>query len=198
MVTNTLIMPTLPFFDHMHLEDGSVAQTHEIMGWSVDNFKKTPHGVCDPKARNGDFGLNSAKYIVETKDKSEWAYQVFKTNAIALEQGLRWPMQAEIMGYVIDDRSPFDITRDCYIYLITCAVFLGLPHYIKRLKIPRRLFNPCVFAWRKYLITGNRIYYAIYRTGIWFNGLLPQKEYVRQLNRFMEMAVDLKREQCGG
>jgi hypothetical protein len=128
------------------------------MTWS--DFIKTPYGVYIPGTHweNGDFSINTFRYIIDTKDKSPWAKHVFKVNAIALQSGCRWPDAAYALGYVTDDRPQTSVTRDSYVYCFCAAVFLDDRQWIEDIPIPFRLYRPPVWSWRNYLIKGEAKY----------------------------------------
>lgn len=168
-------------------------------------FIKTPYGVYDPTRRNGDFGINTFRYIIDTKDRSKWAYDAFIYCDIALCEGKRWPNKAFELGYVTDDRSQFSVTRDCYVYHACCVKHLGMGSLWLRLaKPPIRIYRPSVWSWRKYLITGEAKYkrrYEFWETisikigvhrenGKWKWGL---PEFAIRMSRYMAEAANSQR-----
>lgn len=119
--------------------------------WLIENFEKTDCGVFDTRywVENGDWEINFCRYIMDTNDKSEWAYDVFEINALALVDGYRWP---ECAIKYVTGRKRTDVTRDSYTYLYVCAIFLDRLQFIEWAKPPLRLYIPVFWAWRRYLI----------------------------------------------
>jgi hypothetical protein len=139
--------------------------------------------------------------IIDTNDKSEWAYQVFKVNAIALQSGCRWPDAAYALGYVTDDRPQDSVTRDCYVYCFCAAVFLYCREWIEDIPIPLRLYRASVWSCRNYLITGEAKYKRRYefweRISIKIalhkeNGKIKWglPEYAKRMSRYMSEAAN--------
>ena len=162
------------------------------MSWSIDNFVKTPYGVRDAREwiGNGDWSINTFKFIVQTNDKSVWARTAFNICWTALENGCRWPDAPFAMGWITADQSQERVSRDCYQYAYECALFLGYPNKIKKLKIPFKLYRPTVWAWRRYLITQKKKHLNRYLFWEWLLIRWPRREYAAELVRCRCRAAD--------
>ena len=82
-------------------------------------------------------------------------------------------------------RPQNDLTRDPFIAFFTAVTLRD--NIISTITIPWYLFNPGVWTWRRYLITGK---------GLWLYYFLtlnyPKQDYCQRLRKYMDMAVELK------
>jgi hypothetical protein len=161
--------------------------------WSVDNFHKTPWGVHDVREsrKNGDWSINTWKYIVETEDRTRWAKKAFMCCHIALCDGRRWPDAPYAAEMITQDaKKQTKLTRDCFIYHHACAIYLhpDLEFLVSDVKVPWTLYRPEFHAWRRALL-GKRNCYKFWRkvTPIW-----PWTHwYVTELQRYMDDTYNL-------
>jgi len=168
--------------------------------WEKDLYGEDVNG-------KGDLFPNTCRKIADDKDKSEWARRSLLYTRIFLKQGLRWPnrMWQKIDAntrirwrwsqlckwlYLVSKvkyRSQNSITRDPWIYFIVACVVTGNERYMDDIKPPWYLFNPGVWTWRRYLITGK---------GLWLYYFLtlnyPKLDYTIRLRKYMDMAVEIK------
>ena len=157
---------------------------HVVM-WDINNFEKTPYGVRDIRIEqgNGDWSINSFKYLIEADCFDTWGWVSFQFCANALKAGKRWPDLAT--KYVTADRKQTDVTRDCYVYCYACAVRFG--YGIEDVKPPLRLYRPSFWAWRRKLLGKPNLYRFwrwVEKPTEWFHPW-----YVEEMNRYMEMTL---------
>ena len=164
------------------------------MSWNVNDFYRKGYFYIsrDPNAGQGDLLYNTCRVIIEKQERDEWTEQAHFRIALCLAQGKRWP---DYMSHLITTTThrQDQMSRDPYILFYTLSLYLGFVEYIEGIPIPWKLFNVGVFSWRRHLVTGSRACYALYRASVFLNGLLPQPSYVKELNRFMAMAVEMKK-----
>ena len=158
----------------------------------------------------GDCIANTMRKIIQDKDKSEWAYEALLKCWGLLAAGRRWPT---ILDHENDAKNQIDrywsklwhrlgkrkhekhrpagsLTRDPYIYVFTCAVFLDRIQLIEQLRIKWWLYRPGVFAWRRYLIRRTVWNYFWWKVGT--INILKRPDYVYQLREMMELAVAMR------
>jgi hypothetical protein len=153
----------------------------------LKNFIKVDCGVVDIRAsqKNGDFSINSCWYIMETEDRSPWAYRVFELIADALSYGKRWPDMAS--QHITDTRSQYSVTRDSYIYFYSCSVHLNRMIFVEIIKPPLRLYTPEVWAWRRALLHKPNLF-KFWR---WITPVRKkQADYVHEMQRLMDQAYE--------
>lgn len=169
----------------------------DVYGYSIDS--------------KGDLIFNSCANIIDDKDGSDWAAMALILCKGLLQDGVRWP---NTMNQPCDARTRLrwrwsqlcfktkivkkvkyrpqrSITRDPFIVLYT-AYMINNPfsiYHIRKTPMPRRLFTPGVWAWRKYLITGSDLSFRIYNL-FRYRG---KRDYVVRLQKYMDLAVKINR-----
>jgi len=163
--------------------------------WSKDNFVKHGYFYIDPNSGNGDLIYNTCRMIVETRDNSPWALDALDVCRWCLTYRIRWPNKISRL-ITSTTHTQEDITRDPYIaYHTALFVFhdlnpvFGEPEDYDFIMPPWYLWRPNVWGWIRYLKKGGRWHYFWYRTGTWIK---PRKQYVKDLDRLMELAIQLK------
>ena len=134
---------------------------------------------------NGDLLYNTARKIIETDDKSEWAQSSLEAIFRCLNDGKRWP---DTMSDKITTKNhkQTDMTQDPWILAYCCAVHLDRYDLIEKYKPNIKIFNlPDKWAWRRALL-GKPNIYGLFRK-ITPYGLLQDFVYV--FYGFMERAV---------
>ena len=112
-------------------------------------------------------------------------YDMLRAVADCLLQRRRWPVeldQPEDKNY----RSVKGMTRDPYIMFYCAAHLLNRRQFIDAVKMPWYLYRPNVWAWRRYLITGEEKYKRKYE--FWQKISLRFKHPVYALNLAAWMA----------
>lgn len=134
---------------------------------------------------NGDLLYNTARKILETDDKSEWAYDSLEAVFNSLDKGKRWPddMSEKI---TTTNHKQTDMTQDPWIMAYCCAVHLDRYDMIKMYKPGIKTFNlPDKWAWRRALLGKSNMYWLYRRITPY--GLLQDFVYV--FYGFMERAA---------
>jgi hypothetical protein len=111
---------------------------------------------------NGDLLYNTARKIIETDDKSEWAYSSLEAVFSSLNEGKRWPdsMSDKI---TTTNHKQTDMTQDPWILAYCCAIHLERTDLIEKYKPGIRIFNlPDKWAWRRALL-GKPNLWGLYR-----------------------------------
>ncbi len=160
--------------------------------WSIDKFHKEGdfyrsvgkwwefHIYGFFPAGLGDLIYNTLRMIIETNDKSPWAYKSFAICSELLSHGKRWPDELSPPNIIdpVPYRSQFDMTRDPWIALYACAIHLDRKQFIEQ-KPPKDLYNPKVWQWRRALLGKRNIYRLLHK-------LSPgRRDYVKALNKLM-------------
>lgn len=141
--------------------------------WEYDKYGFSPCGM-------GDLIFNTMTKIISYNDKSDWAYCSLDACASLLLFGKRWPddmnndrisknglqylfskIRYRIFGGQQLYRPQGSLTRDPYIALYACAVFLGRYQYIDIVKPPWWLYSRNTWRWRRRLLKDNRKDYVI-------------------------------------
>ena len=163
------------------------------MSWDITEFYKEGSYYRGPEKQLelavygfyprglGDLIYNTLRKIIETNDKSPWAYTAFSNCSELLYQGKRWPDCVNPL--VIEGKEPYrsqySMTRDPWVTLYACAVHLNRKQYIQYAKPPLKLYSPEVWAWRRALL-GKRNLYRLWR---WMSP--ARKDYVKVLDNLM-------------
>lgn len=171
------------------------------MSWDINKFYKEGHFYRGPQKDweyflygfnprgLGDLIYNTLRKIIETNDKSHWAYSAFQECADLLVYGKRWPDELNPPNIPGKEpyRSQFSVTRDPFIALWACAIHLNRKQFIKA-KPPRKLYSPEVWAWRRALL-GKRNCYKFFRR------ITPgRRNFVKALDDLMWNAYKKNRE----
>ena len=125
----------------------------------------------------GDLIYNTLRKIIETNDKSEWAYKAFEACSELLIQGKRWPdymNQQDVEGKE-KFRSQMSMTRDPWIAFYACAIHLDRKQFIE-LKPQWWLYSPKTWAWRRALLGKCNLY------RFWRFFSYTRKEFVKALS----------------
>ena len=152
--------------------------------WEKDLYGEAVNG-------KGDLIFNTCAKIIDDGDRSEWGEDALGACSELLRTNKRWPDRMDQNCDGITYRTQDDMTRDPYISWITaCLTVLKYSwawSWIYSISIPWYLFNPGVWTWRRYLITGK---------GLWLYYFLtlnyPKQDYVKRLRYFMDKAVEIK------
>ena len=137
----------------------------------------------------GDLIYNTLRKIIETNDKSDWAYSAFQECADLLAYGKRWPdaLNPPIIPGKQSYRSQFSMTRDPWIAFYACAIHLNRKQFIKA-KPPHKLYSPEVWAWRRALLSKRNCYK-------FFRRITPgRRNFVKALDDLMWNAYKQNRE----
>ena len=144
--------------------------------WEFDLYGFYPRGL-------GDLIYNTMRKIIETDDRSGWAYTSLCYCGDLLDQRMRWP--DELDPPFIDGKKPYrkqtDMTRDPYIMWYCACILLNHREYIREVTIPFYLYTPEVWAWRRALL-GKLNLYTMWRK---INSIFPKKDYVKTLDNYM-------------
>lgn len=101
---------------------------------------------------NGDLLYNTARMIIETKDKSEWAHESLENIFFYLNLGVRWSESMNEYIFLGEERR-HDMTQDPWILAYCCAVYLDRYDLIEKYKPSCKIFNlPDKWAWRRALL----------------------------------------------
>ena len=185
-----MIFGTKPWGDDLIKTD--LGYIGPVKGWETSVYrliKGIPSGISD-------WIYNQCRMIMQTEDKSPWAYLVLKMCISLLETPSRWPIHLQIeipenrqcktrlcsfynkykfkllkwIGIYkwLDNkesklakkayqwsrvklRSRNDMTKDPYIAVFACAMFLGKLNVIEEISIPYYLYRPSTWSWHRYL-----------------------------------------------
>ena len=177
-------------------KDGYFWRTHSP-DWELEKYGFRPNGC-------GDLIFNTCAKIIDDNDQSIWAADAIVGCSWLLRHRMRWPdymngndaknrlqwWRSKLLFklYIrktVMYRPQNVMTRDPYIAFYT--LIADNPDWINETSIPWPLFNPGVWTWRRYLITGK---------GLWLYYFLtlnyPKQDYVKRLRRYMDMAVHYK------
>lgn len=119
----------------------------------------------------GDLIYNTMSRIIDMRDKSDWAYSALDACFLLLFDRKRWPNRlsrddmaknwfqwqwSKFLGNGKYSRPQGNMTRDPYIAVITCALFLDQHEVIENIHIPLYLYSRETWVWRRRLIKDNR------------------------------------------
>ena len=179
-----------------------------VKQWEVDYYGFCGRGM-------GDLIYNNLRKIIETEDKSEWAYEVFDRCIVLLIQGKRWPdeIQDEYKEFIAKNRVHLwvnkilkrlgkvefekcrhqkSMTRDPWVMFYSACIYLNKREFI-HLRPQPRLYRPNLWALRKALI-GEKNYYVFWRA---INVALhampmskPRKDFVQILEKYRNWCYD--------
>ena len=154
-------------------------------GWSASDYVKMPYGVYAEGHGNGDWSINTFKYIMTTENISEWAHRVLMICYADMICGNRWPDKATHL--ITAPREQDSMTRDVGIYMLCCSLYIhGI---IFSYSIPWYLYSPQVWAWHRYLKNPTQFRLK------WWRFLerlsTPRKGYAIELKRMRGEAVKL-------
>jgi hypothetical protein len=176
--------------------------------WEFDLYGFMPRGLSD-------LIYNNLRKIIETDDKSEWAYEVFDRCVLLLIEGKRWPdeIQEEYEEFISKNKAHHifnkwlkklgkvelrkyrphkSITRDPWVMFYAACIHLDKRVFI-HLKPQSQLYRPNLWALRKALI-GEKNYYVFWRA---INVALhampmskPRKDFVQILEQYRNWCYD--------
>jgi len=129
--------------------------------------------------------------IIDDNDTSYWAKMAINHCTWLLQNGVRWPDKLNGIRNNGVHRSQTGLTRDPFWYVVCADMILNSSSVAaKKLKLPAKIWIPAYSAFRKYMITGRRIYLKLYHI------LTPKsnKDYVQQMHRYRDMAIKKRRE----
>lgn len=157
---------------------------NQYAGWKASDYVKMPYGVYAHGHGNGDWSVNTFKYIMDTDDKSEWAKNAFAICFVDMRYGNRWPDEATEL--IDAPRPQDDMTRDVGIYGLCCSIFRH--GYILPYSFPWYLYSPQTWAWHKYLKNPTNFRLKWWKFLESMNH--PKKGYAKELKRMRGVAVE--------
>ena len=152
--------------------------------WELELYGFFPKGL-------GDLIYNNLREIIESDDKSKWAYKVFDKCIVLLIQGKRWPDELDpkkIKGKK-SYRSQRSMTRDPWVLFYAACIHLDKREFI-HLKPNLRFWQwrPELWALRKALIGEKNAYLFWKRT----NSIFKKPDYVQVLDQYMTWCYERK------
>jgi len=148
----------------------------------------------------GDLIYNNLRKIIETNDKSKWAYNVFDKCTVLLIQGKRWPdsMEPPKVDKKYDKfRAQNNMSRDPWVMYYAACIYLDKREFIN-LKPPkiargRLMYRPNLWELRKALL-GKKNKYVFWRSvNDAINALSPKKEFVEILEKYRNWSYDRRK-----
>lgn len=148
--------------------------------WEFEAYGFYPRGL-------GDLIYNNLRRIIEDKDTSKWAENVFNKALVLLIQGKRWPdeLDPEKVKGKKRYRSQKSMTRDPWVMFYAACIHFNKREFIS-LKPQWRLYRPELWALRKALL-GEKNSYLFWRS---INSIFPKKDYVEVLDEYMKWCYD--------
>ncbi len=83
----------------------------------------------------------------------------------------RWPRRMDYTNG-IEHRNPWVMTHDLYIAFYTACIEMEREAWIKQVKPPLYLWRPKFMAWRRFLITGHKLYKRRFEFWVWITNAL--------------------------
>ena len=162
------------------------------MSWNKDKFYKEGNYYRGPEEKwehalygfyprgLGDLIYNTLRVILETNDMSEWAQDSLLKCVLLLHSRKRWPDRMNPIQPKDKKpyRSQYSMTRDPWVTLYACAVFLDKKEYIE-MKPPWYLYRPELWSLRRVLLGK----WSLFKLWHWMTP--ASKNYVKALDRIM-------------